>query len=245
MTSSIPWDDLMSAADESSVAPIPASDYNLKIVSCEATTSSSKKPMWKIVAEVEDGPYAGRKIWTQQTLSMENPNAVAMFFKVMATVGLNKAYFATRPSNTEIASAMVGRRFKGKVGIEQWDGEDRNKISKWSPLTAGGLTPPPAGGPAGGPPPPPQPSAAPPAPPAAPMSTPTASAEAAAAPVTPAAAPPAPPQVDAPAAHPAPPAAPVPPPAPAAPEAPAAPPAPPSPGAEATPGAYPTDQPPF
>jgi hypothetical protein len=243
-TNQIPWDELMDAADEASIAPIPASDYDVIIDSVEATTSSTKKPMWKIVCKVENGQYKDRKIYTQQTLTMDNQNAMAIFFKTMAVVGLNKQYFASKPTPQDVAQALVGRRFRAKVGVERWNEEDRNKITRWLPLTGGGLTPPPGGSippppaPAASttPPPPPAPAAAAPPPPppapAAPAAPEAPAAETAAAGPAPAESPapafaaPAPPEEPAPEAPaqqapaaPAPPPPPPPPPAPAAPEA--------------------------
>jgi hypothetical protein len=169
----IPWDELMDAAGDSDFAPIPQSDYNVKIVETEATTSSTSKPMWKIVAEVIGGPHEGRKLWTQQTLTMDNPNALNMFFRQMAAAGLTAEFFKTKPSNQLIADALLGRTFRAKVIISEYQGSPRNEIKNWSPAAGGmgapgGPPPPPAaGGAPGGPPPPPAASAPPPPPPAA------------------------------------------------------------------------------
>jgi len=180
----IPWDDLMDAAEGSDFAPIPQSDYDVKIVETEATKSSTDKPMWKITAEVLNGPHAGRKLFTQQTLSMDSPDALNMFFRQMAAAGLTAEFFKTKPSNERIAEALMGRQFRAKVTIREWQGVPRNNIKQWNPIGAGGGAPggpPPASGAApGGPPPPPSsgttstppppgpPSSSAPPPPAAP-----------------------------------------------------------------------------
>jgi len=180
----IPWDDLMDAAEGSDFAPIPQSDYNVKISATEATTSSTDKPMWKITADVEDGPHEGRKLFTQQTLTMDNPNALNMFFRQMAAAGLTSEFFKTKPTNQQIADALLGRRFRAKVIIKEYQGMPRNEIKQWNPpagsggapggpppgAATAGPPPPPAatGAPAGAPPPPPPPAAATPPPAAAP-----------------------------------------------------------------------------
>jgi hypothetical protein len=174
----IPWDDLMDAAEGSDFAPIPQSDYDVKIIETEATKSSTDKPMWKITTEVMNGPHAGRKVWTQQTLTMDNPDALNVFFRQMAAAGLTGEFFKTKPTNQQIADALMGRQFRAKVTIREWQGVPRNNIKQWNPLGAGGGAPggpPPPGMGAsapGGPPPPPQ-SSAPPSstPPPAPPSS--------------------------------------------------------------------------
>jgi hypothetical protein len=172
----IPWDDLMDAAGGSDYAPIPQGDYDVKIIETEATKSSTDKPMWKITVQVTNGPHEGRKVWTQQTLTMDNPDALNVFFRQMAAAGLTGEFFKTKPSNERIAEALLGRSFRAKVTIREWQGVPRNNIKQWNPIGAGGGAPggpPQGGGMAGGPPsgPPPPPSAgatAPPPPPAPP-----------------------------------------------------------------------------
>jgi Protein of unknown function (DUF669) len=199
----IPWDELMDAAQDSDFAPIPQGDYDLKIVETEATKSSTDKPMWKITTVVMNGPHEGRKVWTQQTLTMDNPDALNVFFRQMAAAGLTGEFFKTKPSNQKIADALLGRSFRGKVTIREWQGVPRNNIKQWNPMgagmgAAGGPPPPPGAGMAsGGPPPPPASSTAPPAassPPPPPSSTPPP----AAAPSAPAASAPPPPPPSAP-----------------------------------------------
>jgi hypothetical protein len=190
---SIPWDELMDAAGDSDFAPIPQGDYDVKIISSEATKSSTDKPMWKLTCEVESGPHQNRRIWTQQTLTVENPNALNVFFRQMAAAGLTGDFFKTKPSNQQIADALLGRRFRARVAIRAYMGQDRNEIKNWAPAAgaagappttapSSASTPPPpptaAPGPppttnAGSPPPPPPPPPAPPAPPSGSESTPS------------------------------------------------------------------------
>jgi hypothetical protein len=200
----IPWDELMDAAEGSDFAPVPQSDYDVKISATEATTSSTDKPMWKITADIESGPHEGRKLFTQQTLTMDNPNALNIFFRQMAAAGLTSEFFKTKPNNQQIADALLGRRFRAKVIIKEYQGLPRNEIKAWNPPAGAGGAPggPPPGASTAPPPPPPSTSSpstasAPPPPPPppsapAPSAAPPASTEQPA-PVTASAAPPPPP----------------------------------------------------
>jgi hypothetical protein len=221
----IPWDELMDAAAGSDFAPIPQGDYDVKIIETEATKSSTDKPMWKVTCQVMNGPHEGRKIWTQQTLTMDNEDALNVFFRQMAAAGLTGEFFRTKPTNERIAEALMGRQFRAKVTIREWQGVPRNNIKQWNPMGArggapGGPPPPAAGagGPGGPPPPPaastPPPAASPPPPAAAAPSPAAATPPPAAAAPPPAAAPAAPAAAQPP---PVPPAAPAPTPAPSEP----------------------------
>lgn len=202
---SIPWDELMDAAGDSDLAPIPQGDYDMKIVAAEATKSSTDKPMWKVTMEVENGPHAGKKAWTQQTLTQDNSNALQIFFRQMAAAGLTQEFFKTKPNPTQIAEALKGRRVRAKLIIEEYQGVPRNKVKAWNPpsMSAGGPPPPVGGAPSSVPPPSAPPAATTPPPAAAAPASPP-----------PAAAPPTPPPgaeaTPPPSAPPAPPAAPAP-----------------------------------
>jgi hypothetical protein len=163
----------MDAANDSDFAPIPQSDYDVKITATEATVSSTDKPMWKITADVLNGPHEGRKLFTQQTLTKDNPNALNIFFRQMAAAGLTSEFFKTKPTNQQIADALLGRQFRAKVIVKDYQGMPKNEIKQWNPpsgaAAAGGPPRPPAGAAAaGGPPPPPSTTAGGPPPPPAP-----------------------------------------------------------------------------
>jgi len=223
MTESLNWGELMSQVGDQ-LQPVPAGEYHVVVHSAEYKPSSTGKPMWKYTLKIQGGPQDGRNVWGQQVLTRDNPNALAMFFRFFAAIGLDQAYFAQNPNPQQVAEHMHGRTAIATIAIKPYQGEQRNEVKGLKPATSGGMfgsvTPPPPGA---VPPPPAAPAPAPVPAPAAP-----APAAAAAPPPTPApapqapAAPPAP--APAPAAPPAPTAAPpAPAPAPAPVEAPAAP----------------------
>lgn len=71
--------------------------------------------MWK---DVEGGSTA----WENQTLTVDNPKAMAAFFSFAAKYGMDKAFFDREPEPTleEIASKIQGRWFKMKVSNRKW-----------------------------------------------------------------------------------------------------------------------------
>lgn len=210
MTAPINFGELLDSAG-GGFEPIPKADYDVSVSSAEAAQSSTGKLMFKIVYKIVGGPYNGRTIYNNITLTTDNPNALRMFFMNMKAMGLDESFFATSPAPSVVADALVGHSCRVTIDHREWQGQVRENVKSLKPSTGGaGAVPAVAGLPA-----------APPA--AAPVATPAAPAPAAPAPA-----------VAPPAAPPAPPAAPVipEPVAPAAPEPEVAPPAPPAPEPE-------------
>jgi hypothetical protein len=226
------WGDLLNDAGGAgdSFEPIPPGDYDFEISQADVKQTQNGKTMYSVRCKVESGPHANRLVFHNFVVSPENPNALAMFFRQLNVLGLNREFFAQNPGDHHVAEALVGKRFRGQVTIKTWQGQDRNEVKQFYTAVSGALG---NGTPTPGPqiptPQASQPAPPPAAPPAAPAPAP---APAYAAPAQPA---PAPAPQAAPAA-PAPPPVqqPTPPPVetPAAPpvqqEAPAAPPAPPT-----------------
>jgi hypothetical protein len=137
----INWAQLQEAAGEASFDPLPPSVYDVIVDSAEATTSSTNKDMIKTVFKVEGGPYAGKKVFNQFVLTTDNQNALAFFFRHMAAMGLNNAFFAANPSMAQVASSLVGQRARVKLSIREYQGQDRNQVDAVMPAIAGGSLP--------------------------------------------------------------------------------------------------------
>jgi len=168
-------------AKGASFEALPIGDYDVEVAKSEATTSQNGKPMIKTTMKVVTGPYEKRPIINNFVMSLENPQAVAIFFRHMKAFGLTEDFFASlgQTSSLEpVATALVGRRARLTLGHREWQGETRNEVKSVKPYTGAPPAMSPAGpGAAGGPPlggpaplPPRAPVAAPqPAPAAAPL----------------------------------------------------------------------------
>lgn len=133
--SSLNWSDLIKEAGETaSYEPLPDGDYDFKVLESTATTSQSGKTMFKIKVEVQAGPHAKRIMWDNLVISPESQGALGMFFAKMASLGLNREFFGTNPSNAQIEQALVGRTFRAQVGSRIWQGQKRNEMKKYYPL---------------------------------------------------------------------------------------------------------------
>lgn len=153
----IDWNDLMNTAG-TAMEPVPIGEYDVELTKAEATSSSTGKPMWKVVFKITSGPHAGRNIWNNFTLSTENNNALGFFFAHMKALGLDRDFFARQPTPEQIAGALEGKHARIKVGHRPFQGVNRNDVKAIMPplgapngATSSAVAPPP-------PPPPPAPA---------------------------------------------------------------------------------------
>jgi hypothetical protein len=223
------WQQLMDSAG-GGFEPLPQGVYDVQAETTESKKTANGKDMVKVKYTVTSGPHANRRVWNQYVVSPENPNAMSFFFQHLGAHGLTSAFIAQcapgEAGVAQMAAAMLGTQVRLELGVEMYQGQNRNKVVKVMPPTAGTGMPSPQGMPAAAAP-APAPPAAPPLPPAAPAA--------------PTPAPPVPPTPETPdpAPAPAPPAPPVPEPAATAPETPPQPPAPPAPPVPPTPAEQP------
>lgn len=133
------WNELLEAADSSgggNYEPLPDGVYELKIIESDPAMSSTGKVMFKVKAEVQSGPHARRLVWDNIVISPENPKSMGIFFSQMGSLGLSREFFGQQPGNEQIASAMKNRVFRGQIGKRTWNGQDRNEISRYMPMTS-------------------------------------------------------------------------------------------------------------
>ena len=163
------WQELLTDAGDSggTFEVMPEGDYDFVVKEAKAQTASTGKQMFVMKAEIQGGPHNSRLVWHNFVLSHENPAALGYFFRNMATLGLTAEYFKQNPADHHVADALIGRRFRGQLGIKKYQGQDRNEIKSFFPASGAGLgappqiTAPPAPPIAAAPPPPPPPAPAP------------------------------------------------------------------------------------
>jgi uncharacterized protein DUF669 len=132
-----PWSTLLNDAEDGGGWDVlPAADYDLKVIKSEATQSGSGKLMYRVTHEVINGPYLGRKVFDQIVVVPDNPTALSIFFRKMGAMGIDKQFFAQNPSDHQVAEALLGKTFRGQVAIRQYQGQDKNEVKNYAPLTA-------------------------------------------------------------------------------------------------------------
>lgn len=129
------WGQLLNDAGDTSFDVLPAADYDLKMVKVEAKQSKNGKLMFAYTADVTAGPYKGRKVFGNLVVSPDNPTALNIFFRQVQAIGISRDFFTNNPSDSQVAEALNGREFRGQVGVRSWQGQDRNEVKSYSPIT--------------------------------------------------------------------------------------------------------------
>lgn len=109
---------------------MPAGTYNGMISDAEFQISnSSKKPMWSVTVTVTDeGDYQNRKLFTFLSFSekaLPGTKGALETFAPELTEGNLKV------NDPETVQSIIGRKVRVKVGVESYQGEDRNRIRRW------------------------------------------------------------------------------------------------------------------
>lgn len=129
-----PWGQLVKEAGDQAddFEVLPAADYDMEVVRAEAKQTSNGKVMFALRCKVTSGPYQNRLVFSNLTVSPENPTALGIFFRQMAAIGISKEFFTNNPSDSQVAEALKGRAFRGQVAIRTWQGQERNEIKSYA-----------------------------------------------------------------------------------------------------------------
>lgn len=149
-SNSFSWADLKQAADDAGFTVLPVlKDVGAEVATAEHKKTSTGKDQISARFKLTEGPYAGKSVFNNFVLTLDNGAALGFFFRDMAKFGLTDEYFATNPPLAAVAAALVGRPCRLDVGIRKWNGEERNEVNAVRP-PSGGVTPVPASTPGAG-----------------------------------------------------------------------------------------------
>lgn len=120
-----------------SLLPVGAHTLLAKIVKVQKSTQAGKDQigiMWQVL----DGPSAGLTSWENQTLSPENPRAMAAFFGWAKRLGMDSDFFRRQPEPTlpEIASLIQDLVVTADVGLGKPWGQNKDKQDNTFKVTA-------------------------------------------------------------------------------------------------------------
>lgn len=141
MTNSVDWNSLKKAADDAT-KPAPPGTYLCEVTKAEAgNASNSGNPMIKTTMRIVDGPAAGKTIFNNFNLTLDNAFAMSIFFRHMAAFGLDDSFFGAGPAVEQVAATLVERRARVTISIRQWQGQDRNQVDNVEPPLGGVVGP--------------------------------------------------------------------------------------------------------
>lgn len=138
------WNELSNRAKNAKTGgdPVPANTYTVEVAACEAKTTSTNKPMLKVRGKIVGGPYDGKTVWHNMTLSADNDVAVAIFMRHLEAYGLDMTYLSQGPSFDQIAAALVGRQASWVVKLGSYQGKPKNDVEDVRALTGAVPAPP-------------------------------------------------------------------------------------------------------
>jgi hypothetical protein len=126
------WDRLIEQA-EKAAAPAPPGIYPMQVTSAMAGKSAAGNRMWTLVSQIAEGEWAGRQVWHHLSIAVDNDTSLQLFFQAMEHMGLSLDYFRKRPRDEQVATDLVGRRFKASLGAEEYNGTTRNVLRRYYP----------------------------------------------------------------------------------------------------------------
>lgn len=110
---------------------IPKGDYNVVIASLDFQMSqSSNKPMWAIQLEIEDGQFAGRKIYTNLSFSEKALSMTKGVIKILKPELLDSPL---NPKKIADSGDLLGLKAKVKTKLELYEGEKQTRVARWMP----------------------------------------------------------------------------------------------------------------
>lgn len=130
------YSQLMESAEEpESFTPLPQGTYDMIVDSVEVKQTKTGKTMFVLVLKVASGEHQNRKVWNNMVVSPESPKAMGFFFRDMAALGADQAFFSGNPDDSDVAAKIMGASVTAKVGFQK-DDPTRNDVKGLIP--AGG-----------------------------------------------------------------------------------------------------------
>lgn len=124
MSDAIDWDEVLDEQpEEETFDPLPKGAYTCDVETAEAVTSSTNKPMVKIMFRVtEEGPYKNRTLWTNIVLDRSSEFGMKYTLRKLAGLGVGRDLLRTYNPTAEVIAEMV----KGVATIVTVDQKEYN-----------------------------------------------------------------------------------------------------------------------
>jgi hypothetical protein len=140
----INWDEVLEE-QEADEALLPVGDYDILVEKAEGTQASTGSDMIKMTLKVINGPFAGKVLWTNIVLKTDSTGAMRMALRRLAALGVTREWLvSTGAQLPQIAAATIGKTASARVEQKKYNGEDRNEVGMFSPISGGAGVPAPA-----------------------------------------------------------------------------------------------------
>jgi hypothetical protein len=130
VTTPLRFGDLYKESAEA-LKPLPDGEYTATVSDAEATKSQNDKPMIRVKLAITTAGGQKKLLPSQLTLSMENPTAVAIFFRHMEAFGLGPDFWTNDVTLEQAAIAMRGKTVRVVLDTGEWNGQPRNNVKNY------------------------------------------------------------------------------------------------------------------
>jgi len=127
--------DLSGVEEDGGFEVLPKGVYDAAVETCEFKHSKTGNPMWALKMVVEDGDYAGRKLFTHLIFSEKMMGRTKKAIRTLGAADLLEGPF--NPKSADVTEALVGKRCRIQVDISEYEGEKRNEIKNLRPAQGG------------------------------------------------------------------------------------------------------------
>ena len=153
--STINWAEAQKVAEEGGFTVLPHGEYDVHVSGAAGGKTSTAKDRVRVSFKVENGPHTGQLIVNDFVVTLDNANAMSIFFRHMTVLGLGSDYFTANPNAPieVVADAIAAKRARCRVRLSTrtWQGQERNNVDALlppAPGTAASAPPAPAAAPA-------------------------------------------------------------------------------------------------
>jgi hypothetical protein len=138
---SIDWADLRKTADDGGFTVLPNGEYDVYVNSTNGGKTSTGKDRVRVTFKVENGPHANATVTNDFVITPDNANAMSIFFRNMAVLGLSPDYFTSNPRGSieAVADAVAKKRARCrlKLSTRTWNNAERNNVDALMPALPG------------------------------------------------------------------------------------------------------------
>lgn len=123
--------------EDSAFEALPKGMYNCRVDELTYDISqNSGNPMWTWILEVEDGDFAGRKLFFHTVFAGKG---LPRTKKVLQRVAPKLLEGPLNPEEVANSGSMIDLRIRARVDIRKYEGEDRNNVRDLFPPEEGGF----------------------------------------------------------------------------------------------------------
>ncbi|MFG1389069.1 DUF669 domain-containing protein [Xanthobacter versatilis] len=125
--------DDVDTSERGGFTPLPAGEYMVQIVEGGVVRKDNGDAMMKLVLEVMDGEFTGRKLFENLNIRHSNPTAQKIALETLTELWRDAMGGSGNPPNVEI---MTFKPVRAKVAVEKRKdtGDMQNRIKRFFPL---------------------------------------------------------------------------------------------------------------